>query len=99
MTSAAATELRSLISSFVVIRILKHIADTPLDTAQLCQLLKSSALALDSPSLNRTLLRMRRHGWLKTTDSLHSITPAGRKALNLAVSGLRDIVALNNRKT
>jgi DNA-binding PadR family transcriptional regulator len=99
MTSAAATELRSLVSSFVVIWILKHIADRPLDTARLCQLLKSSAWALDSSSLNRTLLRMRRHGWLKTEDSLHSITPAGRRALNLAVFGLKDVLTVTNRET
>jgi hypothetical protein len=89
--------MRSFASSFALIRILHHAAGTPLDTPQLRERLSAKGASLDNQSLNRALSRLRRHGWLKTKNSGHSLTPAGRKALKLATAGLKNLARLTGR--
>jgi len=98
-SAAAAKELRSLLSSLAAIRVLKYIADQPLDTARLRERLRARGTALDTAILNHTLLRMRRHGWLQSKNHAHSITPQGREALEVAMSGLKNHLALTHRQT
>jgi len=95
--AAASKELSSLASTFVLIRIMKHAADAPLDTARLRERLNANGRPLAPVSLNRILVRLRRHGWLNTKDSFHSLTPAGRKALKLATSGLKTLAGFTSR--
>jgi DNA-binding HxlR family transcriptional regulator len=92
-STATAKELRSLLGSFGVIRILKHAADAPGTTADLCRRLRTK----DTVSLSRTLARLRRKGWLTTKSSEWSLTSKGRKALDLALRGLEDIEGLIGR--
>ena|SRR5580765_3537426 len=92
---AAARELHSLTSAFSLIRILHLMADTPLDTRELGKRV-SAKTAMDPASVSRSLFRIRRHGWLKTNGSLHSLTPAGREALRLAASALKDLADSTN---
>src|SRR5258705_6954956 len=47
-SAAAAKELRSLLSSLAAIRVLKYIADQPLDTARLRERLRARGTALDT---------------------------------------------------
>jgi len=93
----AAKELRSLTSSFLVVRMLNQIADEPVDAARLHERLRAKDTALNPASLNHTLARLRRHGWLRTRGSLHTLTPAGRNALKLAASALERLAAQFNR--
>jgi DNA-binding IclR family transcriptional regulator len=92
-STTTAKEFRSLLATLTVIRILKHAADAPTTAANLCQRLPTK----DTSSLNRTLVRLRRNGWLTEKTSEWSLTPEGRKALNLAVRGLEDLVGLFDR--
>jgi DNA-binding PadR family transcriptional regulator len=96
--SAAAKELRSLSFTVLAIRILTYVSKAPADKANITQRLRTSGTPIDRASLNRSLARLRRHGWLRTKDSLHSMTPAGRKALKLAVSRLKDLAALTKAR-
>jgi hypothetical protein len=68
-----------------------------MDNADITERLRATGTPLDGPSLNRTLARLRRNGWLKKKGSSHSITTAGRKALRLAASALKDLIALTTR--
>jgi hypothetical protein len=72
---------------------LKHIANEPTDTPRLRDQLRANG-HLDTTSLDRSLLRLRRQGIIKLKDSAHVLTPAGRKALNLAISRLKDLVLI-----
>jgi hypothetical protein len=94
---AGAKELRSLLSSLAAIRILQYIAGQPLDASRLRERLHANG-HLATASLHRTLLRLRRQGMTTLKGSAHVLTPAGRKALGLAISGLKNIVAITRRR-
>jgi hypothetical protein len=89
-------EIRSLLCSFLVIRILKYTANEPLATARLAERLGAANPALDARFLDRTLLRLRRQGLLTAKNSSWSLTSEGRKALKLAISGLKDLARLTH---
>ena len=76
---------------------MKHATGAPLDTVRPRERLNATGQPLAPVSLNRILVRLRRHGWLNTKDSLHSLTPAGRKALKLATSCLKTLAGLTDR--
>jgi hypothetical protein len=95
---AAAKEIRSFASTQSVIRILKHLADEPLDTARLSERLRAASAGVDVSLVKRALVRLRHQGIVRLKGSRHSLTPAGRKLLKLAISRLKDIVALTGGK-
>jgi len=83
-----------LFSTLSVIRVLNYVSRTPMLSADISKRLRASGTVIDGPSLNRTLLRLRRKGWLTKRNSSWSPTPEGRKALKLAISGLKDLAHL-----
>jgi hypothetical protein len=91
MTAAGPKEIRSLLATLVTVRILKCIADERLDDLRATD-------TISDPLLNLSLRRLRRRGLIKAKGSQHSLTPAGRKALKLAVSGLKQLAALTDRR-
>ena len=97
-SNAAAKELRSLLATFSFIRILNCNSKTPISSAGLLEPLRINGTAVDIPDLNRSLLQLRRRGWLKTKSTLHSLTPTGRKALQLATSGLKHLAAPTHKR-
>jgi len=92
-SATTAKELRSLLATFTLIRILKHAADASATTADFCRRLPTE----DTASLKRTLVQLRRKGWLIAKNSEWFLTSEGRKALDLAVKGLEDLVDLLDR--
>ena len=92
--NAAAKELRSLLSTLSVIRILNYVSQTPIRSAAIGEQLRSSGTPINGPSLNRTFLRLHRRGLIKAKNSSWLLTPAGRKALKLATSGLKHLARL-----
>ena len=49
-----------------------------------------------APGLDRTLLRLRRRGWIRNTDAALHLTPLGQHALNSARSDLDVLNGLLN---
>jgi hypothetical protein len=92
----AEKELRSLLSTLSVIRILNCVSQTPMSSDNISEHLRANNTAIDGPSLNHSLLRLRRSGLLKTKTSVWALTPEGRIALKLAISGLKDVTRLSH---
>jgi hypothetical protein len=92
--NTAAKELRTLMSTLSVIRILNYVSQTPMGSADISKRLRTTGTAIDDISLNRTLFRLRRQGWLTAKNSNWSPTLDGRKALKIAISGLKDLAHL-----
>ena len=93
----AEKELRSLSSTQSVIRILNCVSASPRNSVEIGQRLRSNSTTIDSASLKRTLLRLRRHRWLTAKKDVWSLTPAGRKAFKFALAGLKDLVHLTRQ--
>jgi hypothetical protein len=89
MPSAPLAEIRSILSTLVTIRTLKHVANGRPESLR-------NTDGTSDLFLNRTLLRLRRQGLIKSKGSQHSLTPAGRKALKLAISGLKTTTSLTS---
>jgi hypothetical protein len=85
-------EIDSILSSFAMIRLLNATALAPMTGAQIAEHLG----ALQGAGMSRALARLRRHGWIQTTNSVNTITPEGRKALRLATSELRTLAWLTS---
>ena len=88
--NAAAKEIRSILTAFATVRILKRIADGSARRDTIRPVLPAS----EAYCLDRTLARLRRRGWLKSTNSELSLTREGRKALRAATSSLKPLAEL-----
>ena len=92
--NAAEKELRSLLLAVSLIRILNCVSKTPMPIGEISKQLRTNGTAIDGPSLNRTLLSLHRRGLAKTRNCAWSLTPDGRKALKLAISGVKELTPL-----
>lgn len=95
---AARKQVHSLLSTLSLIRILNCVSHTPRQSAEIAKRLRANGTTADTTSQNRTLQRLRRNNWLVAKNSTYSLTSEGRKALEFARSGLKDLVYLTRRR-
>jgi PadR family transcriptional regulator PadR len=95
-----ATETATLLLSFCKVRILHYAAAKPVPSLAILERLLSHGCTISSATLQRTLLRMSRNGWLKSKaipakthrhPRNYSLTPKGRTVLGLARKTLNQL--------
>ena len=99
--ASRAKESSTLLSSFCKVRILHYAAAKPVTSLRILEQLRNHGCSITPATLNRILLRLTRNGWLKVKSPAgpsrrahrtHSLTPKGRKGLNLSRGWLTDLV-------
>ena len=81
-------ELRSLLLSLHIIRVLHLLRSGPLTPALISERLSLPYRNGPAPGVDRTLLRLRRRGWIRAADAALVLTPQGEHALTSACSDL-----------
>ncbi|MBI3868658.1 MAG: PadR family transcriptional regulator [Verrucomicrobia bacterium] len=100
--ASSANETTALLRSFSRIRILHVTPAKPVQGLQIREKLESRDCPVDAPALSRMLRKMVRNGWLKNNSPLgsghvqrdYSLTPKGRKVLNLTRERLKGLMVV-----